>query len=101
MAVAGIAASGRIHLDEAQGFDIDKLDGLLRLPDQGRWQSQFDGKFPAWEVISVGFALCFANILGYGDLFAHGKLRQAIESIINEKALPDKPANRTEADSGT
>jgi len=50
-------------------------------------QNNFDGKFPAWEVISMGFALCFANILGYGDLFAQGKLRRAIDSIINDKIL--------------
>lgn len=67
--------------------DIDTLDGLLRLHDQGHLQSKFDGKFPAWEVIAIGFALCFANILGYGDLFAQGKLRQAIENIISDKTL--------------
>jgi len=67
--------------------DLDNLDGLLRYKDHGVMQNNFDGKFPAWEVISMGFALCFANILGYGDLFAQGKLRRAIDSIINDKIL--------------
>jgi AcrR family transcriptional regulator len=77
--------------------DIDTLDGLLHLKDQGPSQNHFDGKFPAWEVISIGFALCFANLLGYGDIFAQGKLRQAIESIINDKSLPGGDISHAEA----
>jgi len=77
--------------------DLDKINGLLQHKGHGLSKTTANGSLPAWEVFSLGFALVFAKILGYGDIIAQKKLREAIEGIINDK-LPARDARCPEID---
>ncbi len=80
--------------------DLDKINGLLQHKGDGLAETTSRGSLPAWEVFSMGFALVFANILGYGDIIAQKRLREAIEGIINDK-IPAMDSRRTDRDPAT
>lgn len=77
--------------------DLDKINGLLQHKGHGLSKTTSNGSLPAWEVFSLGFALVFAKILGYGDIIAQKKLREAIEGIINDK-IPARDTRCPEID---
>ncbi|MEN6474877.1 MAG: helix-turn-helix domain-containing protein [Syntrophaceae bacterium] len=81
-------------------IDLDKTNGLLQHKGDGISKTPSNGSLPAWEIFSMGFALVFANILGYGDIIAQKKLREAIEGIINDK-IPARDIRRTGIDPPT
>lgn len=82
-------------------IDLDRINGLLHHDESnGHSETTSNGSLPAWEIFSLGFAIVFANILGYGDIIAQKKLREAIEGIISDK-LPARDGRRSELDPAT